>query len=199
MWTPRATIVLPTLGLLASSACADHDITVAGHDFHLSPAYVAERTRDEADNPLYQVNVTNLSHPCDFWGTQEPVATAQDDLWFQLNPSGPVYLDGSRTPGLAAALICISDTIPCGATIPTHQIFHTSGDEVFEVDGDRLRVSLRFTHEGWPPGIVRPLDEPFDVELETSYKSCESAAGGARTSLPRRCHDKREQLKRSQT
>lgn len=171
----RGITLASALASLALSACADHDITVAGHDFHLSPAYVAERTRDEADNPMYQVHLSNMRDPCDFWGTQEPVAirTAQDDLWFQLTATGPVYLDGTRTPGLAAALICISDTIPCGGTIPTHQFFHTSGDEVFEVEGDRLHVSLRFTHEGWSPGIVRPLDEPFEVDLETGYTSCE--------------------------
>lgn len=158
---------------LALSGCSGHDISVAGHDFHLSRAYVEEWIPDGTDEPVALVHISNLTDPCTFWGADDPVATPQDELWFQLGHEGPVSLDGTRHPAFSAATICISDTIPCSASTPSHQIFHTSGDEVFEADDERLHVALRFTHEGWPPDVSRELEEPFDVDLHTDYTSCE--------------------------
>jgi hypothetical protein len=161
------------LSSLALSACADHDITVAGHDFHLSPAYVEGWVPNGSDETVYRVNISNMTDPCTFWRADDPVAIPQDALWFQLGAEGPLFLDGRRHPAFVVAALCISDTLPCSATIPTHRIFHTSGDEVFEADDERLHVSLQFTHEGWPPDFSRELDEPFDVDLETDYTDCE--------------------------
>ena len=153
----------------AVAGCDPPDVTIAGHEFHLSRAVVVFGEEGSQWEGLYSFEIRNMEDPCQ-WPI-DMLPPRLDDLWLLIHHRGALTLEGPPHPLLGRVEVAIGGDPAEFETL----VYGTSGGEIVEITEGRLHLEIALTHAGETPfeGPWTLLDEPVAVELDLPYTTCD--------------------------
>jgi hypothetical protein len=171
---PWVTLAISIIGWsgLVGTGCDRPDLTVLGHDIHLSQAAVRPQVDPFTGAVFLRLEIVNVADPCFELVNGVPDTEFLDDTLFEMVSDGPVALQG---PATSEAFEGMSLFLVEDSGRGQGRSLLTSGNEIVEGQAGRFRLDLMFTHEGvpWEREYAEPLDVPIPVELDIPYTICD--------------------------
>lgn len=172
----RLRIALPIYfacsGALGGVGCDRPDLTIDGHDIHLSHAAVRPQVDPFTGAVFLRLEIVNVADRCFELVNGVPDTEFLDDTLFEMVSDGPVALQGPVTSEAfeGMSLFLVEDS-----GRGRGRSLLTSGNEIVVGQAGRFRLDLMFTHEGvpWEREYAEPLDVPIPVELDIPYTICD--------------------------